>query len=96
MVVHGATVLSTIVVFWKDIVRLFKGVFSFKLNEETNYVFKIAVSMIPIGIVGVFFKDKVEALFGAGNIMLIVGCMLLLTSLLLAFTYFARQKSKDI
>ncbi len=52
--------------------------------------------MIPIGIVGVFFKDKVEALFGAGNIMLIVGCMLLLTSLLLAFTYFARQKSKDI
>jgi len=96
VVVHGATVLSTIVVFWKDIVRLFKGVFSFKLNEETNYVFKIAVSMIPIGIVGVFFKDKVEALFGAGNIMLIVGCMLLLTSLLLAFTYFARQKSKDI
>lgn len=96
IVVHGATVLSTIVVFWKDIVKLFKGLFLFELNDETKYVIKIIVSMIPIGIVGVFFKDKVEALFSAGNIMLIVGCMLLLTSILLAFTYFAKQKSKDI
>jgi len=96
VVVHGATVLSTIVVFWKDIVKIFKGFFSFKLNEETKYVFKILVSMIPIGIVGLFFKDRVEALFSVGNIMLLVGCMLLVTSLLLAFAYFAKQKAKDI
>lgn len=96
VVVHGATVLSTIVVFWKDIVKLFGGLFAFKLNEETMYVGKIAVSMIPIGIVGVLFKDKVEALFSNGNIMLIVGCMLLITAVLLAFTYFAKQRAKNI
>ena len=56
VVVHGATVCSTIVVFTKDIARLLKGLFAFKWNEETQYMFKIAVSMIPIGIVGVFFK----------------------------------------
>lgn len=96
VVVHGATVLSTIVVFWKDIVKLFSGLFAFRMNDETKYVLKIVVSMIPIAIVGLFFKDKVEALFSAGNIMLIVGCMLLITAVLLAFTYFAKQKSKDI
>lgn len=96
IVVHGATVLSTIVVFWKDIAKLFKGIFLFKLNEETRYVLKIAVSMIPIALVGLFFKDSVEALFSNGNILMIVGSMLLLTSILLGFTYFAKQKSKDI
>lgn len=96
VVVHGATVLSTIVVFWKDIVKLLKGFFAFKWNEETIYLFKIAVSMVPIGIVGVFFKDDVEALFNGDNIILVVGVMLLITSVLLGFTYFAKQKSRDI
>ncbi len=96
VVVHGATVLSTIVVFWKDIVKLFTGIFSFKKNEETMYVAKIIISMIPIGIVGVFLKDKVEALFSSGNIMMIVGCMLLVTSVLLYFTHFSKQRDKNI
>ncbi|WP_430932512.1 undecaprenyl-diphosphate phosphatase [Saccharicrinis sp. 156] len=96
VVVHGATVLSTIFVFRKDIAQLIAGLFAFKWNEETQYLFKIAASMIPIAIVGVFFKDQVEALFGTDNIMLLVGCMLLITATLLAFTFYARAKDKDV
>src|SRR4030042_2608431 len=58
--VHGATVLSTIMVLWKEITGLFKGLFKFRLNEETSYVFKIIVSMIPVGIAGFFLTDIVD------------------------------------
>lgn len=81
IVVHAATVLSTMVVFYKDIFSLISGVFRFRMNEETEYVLKIAVSMIPVFIVGVFFKDYVESIFGAG--LPVVGVMLIVTSLLL-------------
>lgn len=94
VVVHGATVLSTIVVFYKDILALFQGFFKFKWNESTQYIAKIAISMVPVLIVGLFFKDEVESLF-VGNILL-VGCMLILTSLLLGFTYFSKKNKKDI
>ncbi|PKQ66655.1 UDP-diphosphatase [Labilibaculum manganireducens] len=96
VVVHGATVLSTIIVFRKDILELLKGLFSFQWNESTQYIAKIAVSMIPIGIVGVFFKDQVEEIFNTDKILLIVGFMLLVTAAFLAFTYYAKQKEKDI
>lgn len=91
--VHAATVLSTIVVLWSEIGGLFKGFFSFKWNDETKMVCKILLSMIPVGIVGVFFKDSVEDLFGSG--LLLVGCMLLLTSVLLAFSYYAKPRQKE-
>lgn len=94
VVVHGATVLSTIVVFWKDIVDLFKGLFKFQWNEETQFVFKIFVSMIPVMIVGVFFKDYVESFFN-GNIVF-VGFMLLITAGLLSFTYFSKKNDRKI
>ena len=94
VVVHGATVLSTIIVFRKDIWNLIRALFQFQWNEETQYVFKIAVSMIPIGIVGLFFKEEVEGFFD-GNLLL-VGFMLILTAGLLAFTYYAPQKKSDI
>lgn len=58
------------------------------MNSETRYVINILISMIPIGIVGVFFKDEVEAIFGSG--LLIVGCMLLLTAALLSFSYYGK------
>ena len=93
VVVHGATVLSTIVVFWKEIVRLFKGFFKFKMNEETDYVLKIFVSMIPVMIVGLFFKDYVESLFES---LLLVGCMLLLTALLLTLATYLGSGKRDI
>ena len=72
-----ATVFSTLVILWKEIEWIFRGLFKFKMNAETRYVINILISMIPIGIVGVFFKDTVEDIFGSG--LLIVGCMLLLT-----------------
>ncbi len=90
--VHVATVLSTLVILWKEISWIFKGLFKFQLNDETRYVFNIIVSMIPIGIVGVFFKDEVEAIFGSG--LLVVGCCLLLTALLLSFSYYYKPKQK--
>jgi len=91
--VHVATVLSTLVILWKEISWIFKGLLKFENNEETKYALNILVSMIPIGIVGVFFKDKVEEIFGAG--LLVVGCMLLLTATLLAFSYFAKPRQKE-
>lgn len=91
--VHAATVLSTIVVLWKEITMLFAGLFRFKWNEETQYLFKIAISMIPVGVVGVFFKDYVEMFFGSG--LLLIGCMLILTAVLLTFSYYAKPRIKD-
>lgn len=91
--VHAATVLSTIVVLWKEVSILFRGFFSFKWNKETQMVCKILLSMIPVGIVGLFFKNYVEAIFGSG--LLIVGCMLLLTAALLAFSYYAQPRPKE-
>ncbi len=94
VLVHGATVLSTIVVFYKDIFRLVKGLFAFRWNEETRYVAKIFFSMIPVGIVGVFFKDEVESFF-TGNLVL-VGSMLLITATLLLFTHFKKSNTRNI
>ena len=93
IVVHVATVLSTLVILWKEIDWIFRGLFKWQLNEETKYVLNIIISMVPIGIVGVFFKDYVEEIFGSG--LLIVGCMLLVTALLLTFSYYAKPRVKE-
>ena len=93
ILVHVATVLSTLVVLWKEIAWIFKGLFKFEMNDETRYVLNIIVSMIPVGIVGVFFMDEVEAVFGSG--LMIVGWMLLLTALLLSFSYSAKPRQKE-
>jgi len=94
IVVHGATVCSTIVVFYKEIGVLSKGVFSFRWNCSTSYVLKLLFSCIPVLIVALLFEEKVEALF-TGNLKL-VGFMLIVTALLLAFTYYTQPKSKEI
>lgn len=93
VLVHVATVMSTLVVLWSEIDWIFRGLFKFEMNQETKYVLNIVVSMIPIGIVGVFFKDYVEDIFGSG--LLIVGCMLLLTAALLTFSYYAKPRQKE-
>ena len=93
ILVHVATVLSTFVVLWSEIDWILKGLFKFKMNDETKYFLNILVSMIPIGIVGVFFKDKVEEIFGSG--LLIVGCMLLLTAAMLIFSYYTKPRQKE-
>jgi len=93
VLVHVATVMSTFVVLWKEIDWILKGLFKFKMNDETKYFLNIVVSMIPIGIVGVFFKDTVEEIFGSG--LLIVGCCLLLTAVLLTFSYYAKPRQRE-
>ena len=93
VLVHVATVMSTLVVLWKEIDWILKGLFKFQMNEETKYALNIVVSMIPVGVVGVFFKDEVEKIFGSG--LLIVGCMLLVTALLLAFSYYAKPRQRE-
>lgn len=92
--VHFATVLSTILVFWGVIVSLVKGVLKFRYNDETDYFFKICVSMIPVAIVGVFFKDHVEMLFG--DSLHTVGICLLVTAGLLIFSDFFSARYKDV
>lgn len=92
--VHAATVLSTIVAFRKEVTQLIAGFFKFKMNEETTYLLKIAVSMIPIFIVGIFFKDAVESLFGEG--LLIVGIALLVTATLLLLSATIKPQEKGI
>ena len=94
IVVHAATVLSTLVVFRKDIQQLVSGLFKFRLNDETRYIGKLLFSAVPVICVGIFMEDSIENLF-SGNLVL-VGSMLMLTALLLAFTFYARPHDKQI
>ena len=90
VIVHCATALSTIVVFRKDIAEIFAGLFSLEWNESKDYAAKILLSMVPVLIIGLLFKDQIESFFG-GNVLL-VGLMLLLTGTLLALTYYAKDQ----
>lgn len=94
IVVHVATVLSTVVILWKEIAWIVTGFFKFKWNDEMKYVVNILISMIPVGVVGLCFKDSIEALY-ANNVIVVVGCCLLVTSLLLALTHFYQPKEKE-
>ena len=93
VLLHVATVLSTVVILWSEIVWLFKDFFKFQWNEGTKYIVNILISMIPVAIVGFFFKDKIEEVFGSG--LLIVGIMLLVTASLLTFSYFAKPRQRE-
>ncbi len=94
IIVHAATVLSIIVVFFKDLQKLTIGIMDFRWNESTIYSAKIFVSMIPVGIVGIFFMSEVEKVY-TGNIVF-VGSMLLITASLLMLTYLAKSRNKDV
>ena len=105
IVVHVATVLSTIVILWKEISWIFKGMFRplkpagtppqdeilNRFSDEQKYAIKILVSMIPIGFVGLVMKDWVEAAFNGVHV---VGVCLLVTAALLALTFYIRPKEK--
>lgn len=94
VLVHFATVLSTITVFFQDIRKLSTGLLQFKWNEETRYISKILVSMIPVLFVGLLFREEVESLF-SGNLVL-VGSALMLTALLLISTQLVKPGKKKI
>lgn len=98
IVVHVATVLATLVILWKDIIWLFSGLFkplrNGKLNNEQKYVLNILISMIPVGVVGLCFKDSIEALY-ADNILPVVGGCLLVTASLLALTHYYKPQPRE-
>ena len=95
VVVHTATVLSTLVILWKEVAQLFKGTFTtLKWNEDKNYVSMILVSMIPVFVVGMFFKDQVEGFFGSG--LLLVGICLCITAMLLYFSEWLSKRRAGI
>lgn len=91
VIVHAATVLATIVVFRKQILDLLYGLFKFRYNDQTDYILKIGVSMIPVFVVGMFFKDYVTSLFSG---LIVVGCALLATALLLFLSDIFSDKVK--
>ena len=93
VLVHIATIMSTVVILWSEIVWIFKDLFKWKWNEGTKYVVNILISMIPVAIVGFFFKDTIEEVFGSG--LLIVGIMLIVTATLLTFSYYAKPRQKE-
>ncbi len=104
ILVHVATVMSTLVILWNEIVWLIIGACKRgkdfipsrhgirQLNDEQNYLLNIIISMIPVGIVGLFFKDQIEGYF---DNLLVVGICLVVTAALLSFSYFAHPREKE-
>lgn len=91
---HGATALSTIVIFRKDIAGIFKGLFKFKWNDETKFSLFIVLSMLPAAIVGIFFEEQIDGIFETN--LTLVGLMLILTSLLLVLADRAKKTHKKV
>ena len=90
IIVHGATALSTVVIFHKDITDLLKDLFAFKWNDSTRFITYIVLSMIPVGVAGLLWEDKIESLFG-GDVVF-VSFMLLITGTLLLITHFTPDR----
>jgi len=91
---HAATALSTVFIFRKDILEIFSGLLQFKWNQEFKFSLKIVLSMIPAALVGLFFENEIEQLFG-GEILL-VGCMLIVTGLLLFLADRAKKTNRKV
>lgn len=94
VVLHGATALSTIVIFRKEILEIINGLLQFKWNDQSKFSVKIIVSMIPAAIIGVLFDEEIEALFGGA--LTLVGGMLLITGLLLLLADKAKTTNKEV
>ena len=94
VVLHFATALSTIIIFRKDLKEIFVGLLQFKNNESFQFSLKIVLSMIPAALVGVFFNNEIESLFGGA--LTLVGSMLLVTGLLLFLADKAKPSGKTV
>lgn len=96
IVVHVATVLATLVILWKEIFWIIQGLFSTKWNDEKKYTLNILISMIPVGVVGLCFKDQIETLYTDEHIRaIVVGSCLLITAALLTLTHFYKPQEKE-
>ncbi len=94
IILHGATALSTIVVFRKDVMEMLRGIIKWQWNEEMKFAFKVGISMIPAGIIGLFFEEQIQQLFG-GQVLL-VGFMLLVTGTLLFIADLSKTTDKGV
>jgi undecaprenyl-diphosphatase len=94
VVLHFATALSTMVIFRKEIVQIFNGLFQFSWNEETQFSLKIIASMVPAALIGFMLEDQLESFFGGQ--MFLVGFMLIITALLLLFADKATNTNKKV
>lgn len=94
VVLHFATALSTLFIFKNDILKILKGVFTKKINEEKIFALKIIISMIPAVIIGLFFEEIIEQFFNGQ--LILVGFMLILTGFLLFLADKAKQTLNEI
>ncbi len=94
VVLHAATALSTLYIFRKEVSEIIRGILQFKWNNEFKFSLKIILSMIPAALVGLIFDEQIDALFG-GQILL-VGCMLILTGLLLYVADKAKNTNTNV
>lgn len=92
VMLHVATVLATVVVLWREVAGIFAGVFRFRYNPQTAYLLKIALSMVPVALVGILLRDPLNAMLSSPHILLVVGLMLMVTAALLVFAGRAREK----
>lgn len=94
VILHFATALSTMIVFRKEIQEILTGLLQFKWNEQSQFSLKIIISMLPAVLIGIFFEEKLESFFGGK--LLLVGCMLLITALLLLLADKAKNTTKNV
>ena len=96
VLVHVATVMATLVILMKEVSWILKGLFKFEWNDETKYALNIIVSMIPVGVVGLCFKDSIESLYANEHVRtMVVGVCLLITACLLTLTHFYKANEKE-
>lgn len=94
IILHAATAISTLIVFWKDVKEILLGIFTSQFNEQKHFALKIILSMIPAGLIGVFLLDKVEVLFNEN--ILLVGVALIITGLFLFVADRAKETQKEV
>ena len=94
VVLHAATALSTLLIFRKDVVEIFRGLFRFKWNDEVQFSLKIILSMVPAVLIGILFEEQIEQLFSRQ--ILLVGLMLIVTGLLLFLADRAKRSDKKV
>ncbi len=96
IMVHVATVFATLTILWREILHILQGMAKLKWNDETKYALNIAISMIPIGIVGLCFKDSIEQLYSNEHVRsMVVGTCLLATAALLTMTHFYKPRERE-
>lgn len=94
IILHFATALSTMFIFRKDIIDIFKGLLTKKWNESKKFSLSILISMIPAVFIGLLYENFINSLFNGS--LILVAAMLYITGLLLFLSDFLKLKNKEI